>query len=115
MVRLRVCNRYRNNGETTRTIDCMAAKRHLSNVDGRSSHAAAVSAIVTIEHGEPTLFLFLRNNMRIYHRRGGGGAHEKYTNETKNKGRNPDMGKQKRCHSRIEFGYLPAMLCLLAG
>jgi len=64
MVRLCVCNRYRNNGENTRTVDCTAAKRNLSNDDGRSSHAAAVSAIVTIEHGEPTMFLFLRNHTR---------------------------------------------------
>ena len=57
------------NSETTRTVDCKAAKRHLSNNDGRSSHAATVSATVMIKHGKP----------------------------------------------RIKFGYLPAMLCLLAG
>jgi hypothetical protein len=47
----------------------MAAKRYLLNDNGRSSHAAAVSVIITIKHGNP----------------------------------------------RIEFGYLPRMLCLLAG
>jgi hypothetical protein len=55
MVCLRVCNQYRDNGKTTRIVNCTAVKRHLSNDNSRSSHAAAVSAIVTIEHDEPRI------------------------------------------------------------